>query len=74
MKKSSFVGTWKTFKQNVLNFNLELNFNNFQERNMVKFQVGCYNILTVGIDNIEFYINLIVFFLSFYTPFYFIIF
>ena len=42
-----------------LNFHLELNFNNFQERRMEKFKVDCYDIFTNGIDIIGFEINII---------------
>ena len=37
---------------------MELNFNNFQERNG-KFKVDCYNILIVGIDIIGFDVNIL---------------
>ena len=46
-------------QKKTLKCHLELNFNNFQERKMKKFLVDCYDILTVGIEIIEFDINII---------------
>ena len=42
-----------------LKCHLEFNFNNFQERKNGKFQVDCYDILTIGIDIIRFDIKII---------------
>ena len=38
---------------------LELNFNNFQKQTIEKITVDCYNILMVGINIIEFNVNII---------------
>ena len=54
------MSTWKNFKQKkTLKFHLELNFNNFQEKKIEKFQIDWYTILTVGIDIIGFFVNII---------------
>ena len=41
-----------------LKFHLELNFKKFRKGKMEKFEVGCYNILIVGIDIIGFCFNI----------------
>ena len=63
--------TKKTFK-----CHLELKFNNFQNRKKEKITIDCYNILIVGINIIEFYVDTIneLVFPSFYTSIHFIIF
>ena len=42
-----------------MKFHLEFNFKNFQEKKYGKVQVDCYIILTIGIDIIEFHVNII---------------
>ena len=58
--KSCFVGTMENSKQiKSLKCHLELNFKNFQERNMEKIYVYCNDILTIGIDIIGIDVNII---------------
>ena len=57
-----------------MKFHLKLKF--FKKEKMENFEVDFYNILTIGIDIIEFDVNIIskLVLLSFYTFFYFIFF
>ena len=46
-------------KKKTLKLNLELNLTIFKKKNMEKFKIDCYDILTIGIDIIEFNVNII---------------
>ena len=49
---------WKIANpKNKLKCHIELNFNNFQGKNIEKVKVHCYDILTVAIDIIGFDVN-----------------
>ena len=59
-RRSCFASTLENFEQKkTLKFHLELNFNNFQERENGIFKVECYDILTIWIDIIGFAVNII---------------
>ena len=45
----------KILNRRILKLHLELNFENFQTKSII----GCYNVLTIGIDNIKFHVNII---------------
>ena len=42
-----------------LKFHLEINFNNLENKKKEKTTIACYNIFTVGINVIEFHVNII---------------
>ena len=50
---------WTLPKIPILKFCFKLNFNNINSEKMKNFKVDYYNILTIGIDNIESYVNII---------------
>ena len=55
-----FCGHYGKFQtKKTLKCHLEINFNNFQERKLEKFLVDCFDILTIGIEIIEFDIKII---------------
>ena len=49
----------KILNKKTLKCHLELNFNNFQKQKEEEIIFDCYNILTIGIIIIEFYVNII---------------
>ena len=59
MKSHVLQALGKIPNKKTLKFHLEFNFNNFQEKKVENFSVDWYNILTVGIDIIEFSVNII---------------
>ena len=58
IQKVMFPGHLQKFQTKItLKCFLELNFNNFQKKKKGKITIDCYNILTVEINIIEFYVN-----------------
>ena len=56
-----FLGHLQKFQtKKILKCHLELNFNKFQKKKKkVKIAIDCYSILTIGINIIEFYVDII---------------